>query len=157
MMRFLGTAPIEPWAYLAGKLAFLGCLIALTARWLWPALDWWNAPGLNLLGAVLLGLGLLIVLISGFNLGSSTRVGLPQEQTALKTGGLYRFSRNPMYLGGFLTCLAAVAWTMNPIIIALVITTALIHHKIVLAEEKFLGAQFGDAWVEYSSKVRRYL
>lgn len=157
MMRFLGTAPIEPRAYLAGKLAALACWASLVARFFWPAVVWFSSPGLVILGAVLVAVGLLLMIVGGVNLGSSARVGLPKEQTALKTGGLYKYSRNPMYLGGFLTCLAAIAWTMNPIIIALVITTALFHHKIVLAEERFLAARFGSAWQEYSRRVRRYL
>jgi protein-S-isoprenylcysteine O-methyltransferase Ste14 len=84
-------------------------------------------------------------------------MGLPTEKTALKTGGPYKYTRNPMYLGGLLTCFAAIAWTANPIIFVLTVVATIVHHKIVLAEEKYLAAEFGDAWTKYSSKVPRYL
>jgi protein-S-isoprenylcysteine O-methyltransferase Ste14 len=62
-----------------------------------------------------------------------------------------------MYVGGFLTCLATSAWTANPVIFVLSAAAAIVHHRIVLAEEKYLAVEFGDAWTEYASKVRRYL
>lgn len=91
------------------------------------------------------------------NLGDSLRMGIPSEDTFLKTGGMYRYTRNPIYLGGLSTCLAAVVWTLNPYVILLMLLASAIHHRIVLAEEQFLSARFGDAWTDYSAKVPRYL
>jgi len=91
------------------------------------------------------------------SLGSALRMGLPKEKTTLRTRGPYRYTRNPMCVSGPLTCLAAIAWTANPPIFVLSAVAAIVHHKIVLAEERYLAAEFGDAWTEYSGKVRRYL
>jgi len=154
---FMGTAPIRPSAYLLGKLSVLACWASLVARWFWPALVWFRSPGLGVVGAGLLVTGLLLMVAGAVNLGSSLRMGLPTEETALKTRGPYRYTRNPMYVGGLLTCLAAIAWTANPVVFALTIVAAIVHRKIVLAEEKYLAAQFGDTWTTYTSKVRRYL
>jgi protein-S-isoprenylcysteine O-methyltransferase Ste14 len=156
-MRFLGTIPITPLAYLAGKVSLLACWGTLIARPFCPGVVWFRSPGLGVLGAVLLVVGLLLMVAAGVNLGGSLRMGLPTEKTALRTSGPYRYSRNPMYVGGFLTCLAALAWTANPVIFVLSAVAAIVHHRIVLAEEKYLAAEFGEAWTEYSRKVRRYL
>jgi protein-S-isoprenylcysteine O-methyltransferase Ste14 len=118
---------------------------------------WFRAPWLDVIGTALLAMGLALILSGGFSLGGSVRIGLPAGKTALRTSGAYRYTRNPMYIGGLLTCLAAVAWTANPVIFALVMAAAIVHHKIVLAEEKYLASQFGDLWTQYSTQVRRYL
>ena len=156
-MPFLGAIPINPYAYLIGKLSVFACWSSLVVRFFWSGIVWFRSPWLDVLGGVALVLGLLLMVAGAVNLGSSLRMGLPTEKTALKTGGPYKYTRNPMYLGGLLTCFAAVAWTANPIIFVLTVVSALVHHKIVLAEEMYLAAEFGDAWMEYSSKVRRYL
>jgi len=156
-VRFVGTAPINPYAYLAGKLSVGGCWASLVAGRFRPDLVWFRSPRLEVCGAVLVVLGLLLMVGGAANLGRSLRVGLPTGKTVLKTCGLYRYTRNPMYVGGLLTCLAAVARTANPVILVLSAVAAIVHHRIVLAEEKYLAAEFGDAWTEYCRKVRRYL
>jgi len=144
-MRLIGRPPIGLWAYAIGKLSVLGCWVALVVRPFWPDIAWYQSPKLDLLGAALLGMGVLLMAAGGVNLGSSLRVGLPTERTALKTGGVYKYTRNPMYVGGLLTCLAGVAWTANPMILVLSVVAAIVHHRIVLAEERYLAAEFGDA------------
>jgi protein-S-isoprenylcysteine O-methyltransferase Ste14 len=101
--------------------------------------------------------GALVLTISLVNLGSSLRVGLPKEQTTLKTNGLYAITRNPIYLGAYLLCAASCLFVphwLNFVFFALVV---LIHHQIILGEEKFLAQRFGKAWVDYAKKVRRYI
>jgi len=156
-VRFVGAVPIRPYAYLIGKLSVLACWASLVGKHFWPGIVWFSSPGLDVLGAVLLVTGLVLMVAGGVNLGGSLRVGLPREKTVLRTGGVFRYTRNPMYVGGFVTCLAAVAWTANPVVFVLAIVAAIVHHTIVLAEEKYLAAEFGDAWTEYSRRVRRYL
>ena len=51
--------------------------------------------------------GFLLLFIGRLGLADSFRIGSPKESTRLKVGGLFQFSRNPMYLGVYATLLAA--------------------------------------------------
>jgi protein-S-isoprenylcysteine O-methyltransferase Ste14 len=110
----------------------------------WIALCFWT-----------LGFGLLFT--GRFRLGESFRIGSPKEQTSLQVNGLFRFSRNPMYLGVFATLLATVLYTWNPILLLVGIFIVVVHHLIVLAEEQYLRKVFGEDYAEYCRRVRRYL
>jgi hypothetical protein len=67
-VRFLGTAPIRPYAYLVGKLSVLACWGVLVARYVWPGIVWFRSPGPDVLGAVLLVMGLLLLLTGAASL-----------------------------------------------------------------------------------------
>ena len=101
--------------------------------------------------------GFMLLFIGRFGLGDSFRIGSPNESTNLKVNGLFRFSRNPMYLGVYATLLASVFYTLNPILFFVGIFVAAVHHEIVLAEEKHLRQVFGEEYMDYCSRVRRYL
>ena len=62
-----------------------------------------------------------------------------------------------MYLGVFTTLLAAVLSTLNPLLLLVVMYIFAVHHKIVLAEEKYLQKAFGEEYLAYCGRVRRYL
>jgi len=82
----------------------------------------------------------------------------PDQATSLVTGGVFRYSRNPMYVGltailiGWAVFLAA-PWTfLGPVLFALYIT----RFQIV-PEERILAAKFGADYAVYRRKVRRWL
>ena len=106
----------------------------------------------------LLGIGVILFTLAIISLGTfSLRVGLAQENTSLRTTGIYRFSRNPMLLGLYLIALGSAIYVQNPINWILVMVALTVHHKIILAEENFLRARFGNQWIEYRNQVRRYI
>jgi protein-S-isoprenylcysteine O-methyltransferase Ste14 len=102
-------------------------------------------------------LGFALLFTGRFGLGESFRIGSPRENTGLKISGLFRFSRNPMYLGVFTTLLAVVLNTLNPLLLFVAIFIIAVHHKIVLAEEEYLGQTFGQEYQDYCDRVRRYI
>ncbi|MCX6551113.1 MAG: hypothetical protein NTY02_08920 [Acidobacteria bacterium] len=107
------------------------------------------------IGLWAMGFALLFAGRSG--LGDSFRIGSPKERTGLKRTGLYRFSRNPMYVGVYATLCAAVLRTLNPLLLLVAVYVIAVHHRIVLAEEAQLRRVFGDEYRTYGSQVRRYL
>jgi protein-S-isoprenylcysteine O-methyltransferase Ste14 len=84
-------------------------------------------------------------------------LGLPTEKTILKTNGIYRFSRNPMYFGFNLLTIASMLYWININVIILGIYSIIIYHLIILGEEKFLEERFGDEYFSYKKIVRRYI
>jgi protein-S-isoprenylcysteine O-methyltransferase Ste14 len=108
-------------------------------------------------GFVLWVAGFLVLFVGRFGLGSSFRLGSPKESTNLKVNGLFGLSRNPMYVGVYATLLAAVLCTLNPIVLVVGAGIGIVHHRIVLAEERYLAGAFGAEYADYRSRVRRYL
>jgi protein-S-isoprenylcysteine O-methyltransferase Ste14 len=74
----------------------------------------------------------------------------------LVTSGVYRFSRNPIYAGIFCLMAASLIYAFSWLNVAAVAIGALLHHRIVLGEEKFLASHF-DGYDAYRKRVRRYL
>ena len=153
-----GEPPINRGLFYGSKYAML-FLWALTilASWgvkMFPI----RVPAPLSLAAICLWLvGFALLFAGRFRMGASFRIGSPKEETDLQTGGLFRLSRNPMYLGVFSTLIAASLYTLNPVVIAIAVFVAAVHHRIVLAEEEFLGRVFGEKYRDYSKRVRRYL
>ncbi len=157
-MNVLGTSTLNPAIFYTGKIAgyitwiaFIGGAFGLTGSCPNPWSLW------QYLAVFLSILGWLITLLSLINLGRSTRFGLPVEETTLKTKGLYRYSRNPMYTGFGLLTVAAMLFTVNYVISILGIYSLIVYHFIILGEEKFLLKRFGNTYQDYTTKVRRYL
>lgn len=119
-------------------------LIAVPAILRWIALFFWF-------------FGFALLFLRRLELGSSFRLGTAKECTTLRVDGLYRISRNPMYMGVYATILASALYTMNPFIIVLGIFVAAVHHRITLAEEKYMQEAFGKEYEEYCHRVRRYI
>jgi protein-S-isoprenylcysteine O-methyltransferase Ste14 len=81
-----------------------------------------------------------------------------EPQSTLITSGAYRFSRNPLYLGGNVFIFFGAALLLGSPM-ALVITA--IHLPLIdlfiRREEKQLAKQFGPAWDRYCARVRRWI
>lgn len=82
----------------------------------------------------------------------------PQNSKKLVTVGLYRYSRNPMYLGMLLLLTGVVFWIGNPIgaTILLLFVWYMTNFQIK-PEEKALENLFGSQFREYKKQVRRWL
>jgi protein-S-isoprenylcysteine O-methyltransferase Ste14 len=80
------------------------------------------------------------------------------ETSKLVTNGLYRFSRNPMYLGMALVLLG-VAFLLGSLTPFGVIPLFLwwISSQFIPREEHTLSTQFGNDWLEYKAQVRRWI
>ena len=78
--------------------------------------------------------------------------------TALVTTGPFRWSRNPMYLGFTLLYLGVSFWvdTAWPLF-ALPVILAVMQYGVVVREEAYLEARFGDQYRAYRQRVRRWL
>ena len=82
----------------------------------------------------------------------------PHRSVAVVSTGVYRFTRNPMYLGLLLTLLGVAAWLAHPLALlcAAAFVVALTHLQIK-PEERILKALFGALYEDYVRRVRRWL
>lgn len=142
-MKLIGKPTINPFLFYSGKIAGYICWISIFFLMKYH------------FGLYIFYTGILITIISLFNLGTSISLGVPDEKTKLMTEGIYKFSRNPMYLGFHLMTISAMVVTGNLIIIILGIYSIIIYHFIILGEEKHLEKLKG--YQKYKKSVRRYL
>jgi protein-S-isoprenylcysteine O-methyltransferase Ste14 len=108
---------------------------------------------------LLIGPGLVLILVA-FNLFKRADTGVVpfSKSTALVTGGIYRFTRNPMYLGmalilagGALKLGSLGAWIPVPVFMAI------IQNQFIKNEEIFLTAIYGEEFKQYCQRVRRWI
>lgn len=101
-------------------------------------------------GIVCYGAGLLLLAVSVAGFCAPAENGLRQ-------GGLYRFSRNPMYAAYFVffagCCLLTASWPLAAALGCFQISA----RWIILAEERWCLENFGEAYRQYASRVRRYI
>jgi protein-S-isoprenylcysteine O-methyltransferase Ste14 len=72
------------------------------------------------------------------------------------TSGIYRVSRNPLYLGLHCLMVASLVYAFSLLNLVAVVEAILLHHRIILAEEKFLGERFPE-YAAYRASVPRYI
>lgn len=105
--------------------------------------------------------GLAVVQAAGLEfrrLNTSTDPLRPESAAALVTSGIYRVTRNPMYLGMTIVLLGWGLFLMNLVSLGLVsFFVFYINFFQIPPEERLLAARFGDAYRTYTKKVRRWL
>ena len=108
---------------------------------------------------IIIGLGFLLAFnsIARF-IRAKTGVVPFSESTTLITEGFYKYTRNPMYVGmnSFLLCLLIIL--NNPInFIFLIIFFFIVRNLFVIKEEVQMEETFGEDYLTYKGKVRRWL
>ena len=117
------------------------------------------APGVRVaLGALLLFGGLLLQAAAMLNLGASWRIGIEESaRPGLVTGGLYRFSRNPIFLA-LIAALAGYTLLLPTLLSALILIAAVFAIRQQIAEEEsYLLRTYGEAYRAYARRVGRLL
>lgn len=129
------------------------------AQLLSVALGWSLMPaGARFTGFCLGLLGDLIFLVSVLRMHDSWRAGIPKKsQTKLVTSGIYKFSRNPAFLGFDLQYTGVLLLYFNPLTVLFSVFAAVMLHLQILQEERYLTGVFGAPYEQYKKQVRRYL
>ncbi|MFB3903982.1 MAG: isoprenylcysteine carboxylmethyltransferase family protein [Acidobacteriota bacterium] len=153
-----GEPPIDRRPYYLSKYAIPVVWAAMVAQSWGVNLSLFEVPAwFKWLAVVLWGTGFVLLLAGRVGLGDSFRIGSARESTTLRVNGLFRLSRNPMYVGMYLTLIASALYTANPIVLLVALFVIGVHHAIVRAEERHLRKVFGEEYAVYCARVRRYL
>lgn len=116
-------------------------------------------PLWNLLGIIPLTMGVMLNLMAdGAFHKAHTTVKPFEESSVLVTDGVFRMSRNPMYLefGLILIGIAILLRSLSPYAIVLVFVIW-IQRTFITAEERMLAEKFGTEWEAYKRSTRRWL
>jgi protein-S-isoprenylcysteine O-methyltransferase Ste14 len=123
-------------------------------------------PGLASPNGKALTVGLIFV-VAGFALAflaarrfrlTGTSVIPGEPASALVTVGVYRVTRNPMYIGFILLYFGlSIVLTSVWILLLLIPVVLVLHRGVVLREEAYLARKFGDDYTRYAERVPRWL
>ncbi len=115
-------------------------------------------PAVQWVGMALLHISLLIVLVAQAQMAKSWRVGFDEtKKTELVQAGLFRFSRNPVFVGMLMTMLGLFFVLPNALTLLSAGLTWVVLQIQVRMEEAYLTKVQGAAYTEYSKRVRRWI
>ena len=133
--------------------------VIVPAQLLSIALNWSALPDnarLTGFGVGLVGDGVFLAAV--LCMRDSWRAGIPdRDKTALVTGGIYAFSRNPAFLGFDLMYTGVLLMYLNPLTAALTAFAVVMLHLQILQEERYMAGAFGEEYLRYKGHVMRYL
>lgn len=115
------------------------------------------ATEVRMLGVLAGILGVIIFASATITMKTSWRVGIPEEKTALVTGGIYRFSRNPAFVGFDLVYLSICLMFFNISLMLVSAWAAIMLHLQILQEEKHMHRMFGEEYDVYKKRTSRYI
>lgn len=141
--------------------AFIAAIIMVLIDHFWPS---------ERLGLGQLQMGIMLLLITAglmlpitgikrfIQAGTTVHPDLKHATNKLVMSGIYRVSRNPMYLGILLNLIAFSVWLNNGLSIGVCIGFVwYITQFQIKPEERFLQQKFGKQYEDYCQKVRRWL
>lgn len=110
------------------------------------------------IGVVLAVLGDTVFIISVLTMRDNWRAGVAEDaKTELVTDGIYKYSRNPAFLGFDLVYIGILLMFFNAGLFEItLLVILLLHLQIVNVEEDFLLVTFGQEYLDYRKKVGRY-
>ena len=115
-------------------------------------------PILQKIGYVMLLLSLVIVWVAQSQMADSWRIGIDEEnKTELVTNGLFRYSRNPIFLGIMVANIGLFSVLPNAFTMLIVALSTISVNTQIRLEEEYLKKTHKNFYLDYSKKVRRWI
>ena len=161
----MGNPTIQPFLFYSGKflLFFVWALFSFISifpeyRSAVPFLIQDFTPEVQKLMAVVFLIPANLIIVPAYlSLGLVTHIGLPSGKLELRTVGIYKISRNPMYASFIFLNTATFLFLPSILLLVIMLYGMIVHHFIILGEEKFLQNEFGNEYLKYKKQVPRYL
>ena len=136
----------------------IGLIAIFTLNESWPVLRFTSLAG-QLAGGLIILVGLLLlVMANGLFVRAGTNVIPFREVSSLVTRGIYRYTRNPMYLGMALVLLGcAVTVGAASALVVPVLFMVIIELRFIRPEEHMLQGLFPQEYPAYCTRVRRWI
>jgi protein-S-isoprenylcysteine O-methyltransferase Ste14 len=116
-----------------------------------------GAAAFRSLGVAVVSAGLVLHAAALWAFAESWRSGIDREaRAALVTGGVFAWTRNPIYLALDLQAIGTFLVLGRLVFLALAMPIVILLHAQIRREERFLARAYGDAYREYCSRVGRY-
>ncbi len=147
------------------RLTAIAGLIVVGLYAFWPTgyqyltpITWLRHSVLVYLGLGVLVFSLIWTLIAQAQMGTAWRIGIDTNQTTeLVQQGIFRVSRNPIFLGMRLTLLGLFLVIPNAATLAILVLANALTQIQVRLEEEFLAKAHGDAYERYRLQVNRWI
>lgn len=115
-----------------------------------------------------LGIGIILIILAGvlgmggilsfYKVSTTINPGKPELSTSLVTDGIYKFTRNPMYLGLFFGLCGFAVLLGNPLnILILILFVLYITRFQIMPEERRLREKFGVEYEDFLRTTRRWI
>lgn len=132
-------------------------VVCLAVVWLWPGPPAWSVPAwVAVAGWALIAVAVVVGVSGAGTLGRYLRVHpRPAGRAELRTGGVYRYVRHPIYLAVLLGSVGEVLRSGRLEPAAGLLALALVLHLKADYEESLLRETFGEAYDVYASRVPR--
>lgn len=133
-------------------------LVLLAPEWLWPT-SLLDAPWRWAVGGVLVAAGVALDVAGAVTQRRAGTDFLPDRpSTRIVSHGVYAWTRNPMYVGfvlwtAGLAVLVGSLWALAAVPVGIVSVDRLV----IAREERYLARKFGDEYLSYKARVRRWL
>jgi protein-S-isoprenylcysteine O-methyltransferase Ste14 len=147
------------------KILFALIVIVVLIHSFWPhayqylaPIGWFERSGLVWSGVALLLLSFIWTVLAQIQMRESWRIGVDEKhRTPLVTSGVFRWSRNPIFIGLKITLLGLFLIIPNAVtLVVLALGVVLIHLQVRL-EEEFLRKAHGENYEQYRQQVPRWL
>lgn len=118
---------------------------------------WQNDVYIECVGLFAIALGVLIFITAMVHMKTSWRVGIDkQTKTSLITYGIYRFSRNPAFVGFDLMFIGLFLTYPGILTFVVILANIIAFHLLILHEEMHLAQAFREEYIDYKLKTPRY-
>ena len=127
-------------------------------HWLWP-IPLLPSPSARTIGVILaVAAGAQAFWATRIMKRAGTNVRPSQPTTAIVAAGPYRYTRNPMYLSLCLLYLGLSLLINGVLPVFFLVPLALtLHFGVIKREERYLAAKFGETYLAYQRRVRRWI
>lgn len=139
-------------------LAFYYLVFAGVFDWPTVGTELYNSEMVSWIGVGLCILGVVFFVLSLVSFGQSFRVGIDEKDPGpLITSGTFAISRNPIYTAFGAILLGVFLIVPNWVLLLFIGAATWLVNRQVLREEESLKKIYGEEYIEYCKKVRRYL